>query len=389
MTSPLMIAMVAGEASGDSLAASAIREIKNLQPDVQFFGIGGPLMLEQGFRSWFDMERLSVNGFIDPLKRLPELLNILLTLKRRLLKDPPGVFVGVDFNFFNLLLSGMLKKAGIPTVQYVSPSVWAWRQGRLKKIAKAVDLMLTLYPFETEIYRQRNIAVRFVGHPKADEIPLINNPRSSREELGFNLDDKVVAILPGSRSSEVKYSGGDFFKAANICHDKFPQLKFVVPSANPLRKLEILQLIREISPHLEIKVLDGNAQLAISSADVVLVNSGTATLEAMLLKRPMVMSYRLGNLTYAVVSRLVKTPYFALPNILAGKELVPELLQHKATPQALAKALLVKLEQPEQAELMREFEQIHRQLQCNAGARAAEAILELVEIKQKTDPPSA
>jgi len=241
--------------------------------------------------------------------------------------------------------------------------------------------MLTLYPFETEIYEQRNIKVRFVGHPKADEIPLTNSPRAARAKLGFSMDDKVIAILPGSRGSEVKYSGEAFFKAANICQERFPGMKFVVPSANPLRKQQIMQLISAISPHLQINVLDGDAQCAISSADVVLVNSGTATLEALLLKRPMVMSYRLGSFTYAIVSRLTKTPYFALPNILAGKELIPELLQDKATPEALAKALLERLEQTEQAELMREFERIHRQLQRNAGARAAEAILELVNQK--------
>ena len=384
MTDPLTIGMVAGEASGDNLASSVIGEIKNLNAEVEFVGVGGPLMTEHGFQTWFDMERLSVNAFADPLRRLPDLLHILLTLRRRLVRDPPDVFVGVDFNFFNLLLEGLLKKAGIPTVHYVSPSVWAWRPGRLKKIARSVDLMLTLYPFETEIYRQRNIKVRFVGHPKADEIPLTNNPRTARATLGFSVDDKVIAILPGSRGSEIKYSGEAFFRAANICHTEYPELRFVVPSANPQRKRQILQLIARISPHLRIKVLDGDAKTAISSADVVLVNSGTATLEALLLKRPMVMSYRLGNLTYAIVSRLVKTPYFALPNILAGRELVPELLQHEATPEALAQALLQRLAQPEQAELMREFEQIHRQLQRNAGARAAEAILELVEAKRLT-----
>ena len=385
MTRPLMIGMVAGEASGDNLAGSVIREIKNLHAEVEFFGIGGPLMLEEGFHTWFDMERLSVNGFVDPIKRLPDLLNTLLTLKRRMVMDPPDVFVGVDSNFFNLLLAGMLKKAGIPTVQYVSPTVWAWRQGRVKKIARSIDLMLTLYPFETEIYRQRNIEVRFVGHPKADEIPLVSAPGTVRAELGFSPDDKVIAILPGSRGSEVKYSGESFLKAANICQDKFPQLKFVVPCASPPRKQQILKLISEVSPHLQITVLDGQAQSAISSADVVLVNSGTATLEAMLLKRPMVMSYRLGSLTYAIISRMTTTPYFALPNILAGKELVPELMQDRATPEALADALLHILEHPEQAELMREFEEIHRQLQRNAGARAAEAILGLID--QKMDVP--
>ena len=220
MTDPLTIGMVAGEASGDNLASSVMREIKSLRSDVTFMGVGGPLMLEQGFQSWFDMERLSVNGFSEPIRRLPELLNILLTVKRRLLKDPPDVFVGVDFNFFNLLLEGMLKKAGISTVHYVSPSVWAWRPGRIKKITRSVDLMLTLYPFETEIYRQNNIQVRFVGHPKADEIPLTNNPRTARAALGFSMDDKVIAILPGSRGSEIKYSGEAFFKAANICHSE-------------------------------------------------------------------------------------------------------------------------------------------------------------------------
>lgn len=378
MVASLTIGMVAGEISGDNLGAPLIREIRQRRPDAVFSGIGGPGMLAEEFNSLFDIERLSVNGLIDPVKRLPELLRIFFTLRRHFLADPPAVFIGVDFNFFNLLLEQTLHKAGIPTVHYVSPTVWAWRQRRIKKIAKAVDIMLTLYPFEIDIYTQNNIQAKFVGHPLADAIPLEAEVSKARAQLGYQDSDKIVAILPGSRGSEVKLSGPDFLRAADLCYQKIPGLKFVIPSANPLRQQQIEALVRLETPHLPIQVLQGNAQAAMACADVVLVNSGTATLEALLLKRPMVMSYRLGKLTYAIISRMTKNRYFALPNILADKQLVPEFIQDRATPESLSKAILERLQETEHAELLAAYREIHLQLRQDSAARAAEAVLTLV-----------
>jgi lipid-A-disaccharide synthase len=378
MKTSLTIGMVAGEISGDNLAKPLIREIKERHPEAEFSGIGGPGMLAEGFNSLFDIERLSVNGFIEPIKRLPELIKILATLRRHFLADPPAVFVGVDFNFFNLMLEQMLNKAGIPTVHYVSPTVWAWRQGRIKKIAKAVDMMLTLYPFEIDIYRENNIRASFVGHPLADAIPLDADVNAARSELGYQDDDKIIAILPGSRGSEVKLSGPGFLEAADLCFQKVPELKFVIPAANPVRQQQIEALVRQEAPHLPVRILQGNAQTAMACADVVLVNSGTATLEALLLKRPMVMSYRLGKFTYAIVSRMTRNRFFALPNILAGKELVPELIQDQATPERLCAALLEGMQLTTQTELLATYRDIHLQLRQNSAARAAEAVLTMI-----------
>ena len=376
----LTIALVAGETSGDNLGAPLIREIKHKHPEARFVGIGGPAMIAEGLDSWFDMDRLSVNGFIDPIKRLPELLNILLTVRSRLLASPPSCFVGVDFNFFNLLLEGRLKRRGIRTVHYVSPTVWAWRSGRIKAIARNVDLMLTLYPFETAIYEENGIGVKFVGHPKAHEIDLQDgqsNKLEARQLLGYQTGDQVVAILPGSRLSEVKYSGPDFFTAANMVRVALPACKFVVAAVNANRRHQIGNLLQKMVPELEVKVVIGKSREVLTAADVVLVNSGTATLEAMLLKKPMVMSYRLGPATYAIVSRLVKTKFFALPNILAGHELIPELIQDAATPQALSEAVLAMFNPQIRDKLVTEFDAIHRQLRLNSGNQAAEAILTL------------
>ena len=375
MKDSLTLGMVAGEVSGDNLAAPLIREIRKRHPSASFVGIGGAGMLAEGFESLYDIDRLSVNGFVDPIKRLPELLSILFGLRAHFLANRPSVFVGVDFNFFNLLLERMLRKAGIPTVHYVSPTVWAWRKGRIKRIQKAVDLMLTLYPFETEIYAEHGIDVCFVGHPLADTIPLETDVGAARLKLNYLPEDKIVAILPGSRSSEVAHSAPDFLQAADMCHQQIPELKFLIPAANPLRRQQIESLIGQMVPHLAIRVLDGNAQLAMACSDVVLVNSGTATLEAMLLKRPMVMSYRLGAFTYAIVSRMTGKRYFALPNILANRELIKEFIQDRATPENLSRELLSLLSRPADQELINAYAEIHLKLKNNAAARAAEAIL--------------
>ncbi|MFT7304990.1 MAG: lipid-A-disaccharide synthase [Candidatus Azotimanducaceae bacterium] len=379
-----VIAMLAGEASGDILGASLINGLKNIDPHVTCIGIGGPQMAEEGFASWIDLNQLSVNGFVDPFLRLPSLLKILIQTRNRIVEAKPACFVGIDFNFFNLLLAGMLKKRGIRTVHYVSPTVWAWRQGRVKSIAKKIDLMLTLYPFEVDVYHQAGMKAQFVGHPKADEIGLsegLTGKAAARGRFGFAEDDRVIALLPGSRGSEVKFSGPDFIGAATELTRLNRKTRFIVPAANEKRRQQVEELVIAQNGSINVKVILGQSKLAMQSADVVLVNSGTATLEAMLLKKPMVMSYRLGAMTYALVSRMVKTPYFALPNILANKPLVEEYIQDAAKPETLAFAVNRLVDQ-DHTGLMAEYDQIHQTLRRDAGAEAAQAILNLIGLTE-------
>jgi lipid-A-disaccharide synthase len=383
----LTIALVAGELSGDNLGAPLILAIKQVYPKAKFVGIGGPQMIAAGLESWTDIEDLSVNGFVDPIRRLPSLLRILLGTRDRITQIAPDCFIGIDFNFFNGLLEGMVKKRGMKTVHYVSPSVWAWRRGRIKSLRRNLDLMLTLYPFETQIYRDNGINVEFVGHPKADEISevqRIDAKAEARKKLDLRFEaaiqvPPVIAMLPGSRGSEVKLSAPGFLMAAQIISEQKPGSCFIIPAANQKRHAQMAGLIKQHAPQLHIKLVMGESQTAMLAADAVLVNSGTATLEAMLLRRPMVMSYRLGSLTYAVVSRIVSIKHFALPNILANEKIVPEYLQSNATPEALANALLELLEDNEHPELMKRFARIHADLKRSSGEVAARAILTLCD----------
>jgi len=371
---------LAGEASGDNLGANLIRSLKRRDPDAEFIGIGGPAMIREGLDSWIDMDRLSVNGFVDPLKRLPELIKILLQTRGRMLKAGPACFIGIDSNFFNLLLEGMLKKRGIRTVHYVSPTVWAWRKGRIRSIAKKVDLMLTLYPFELPIYHENNIRAVCVGHPKADEIGFDDGEvgkLAARQKYSVSEGTCLVAILPGSRGGEVAYTGADFLGAADNIFQQKPGVEFIIPAANEKRKAQIELLLFKQDKNLPVTVTLGDAKTVMQAADVVLVNSGTATLEAMLLKKPMVMSYRLGTLSYAIISRLVTTEFFALPNILSQQALVPELIQDAATPAALSNEVL-RLLDSEDAALIEKFDEIHHDLRKNSGDVGAKAIIELI-----------
>lgn len=372
---PFTIAMVAGEASGDNLGAALIIALKTQHPHIRFVGIGGTNMIAEGFESFQDMETLSVNAF--PVMRVPELIKILLSTKKAILDSKPDCFIGIDYNFFNGFLEGMMKRAGLATVHYVSPTIWAWRSGRIRKIKKHIDLMLTLYPFETEIYKTHGIPVLFVGHPKAREIDLDQGDRdksAARASLGLANDERVVAILPGSRAGEVALIGPDFFRTAAILHKEL-SCKFVIPANNDKRAQQINALWQILVPEIPVQITDSSIT-AMSAADTVLVKSGTATLEAMLLRRPMVMSYRLSNLAYALVSRLVNADYFALPNILAGSALVPEFIQDEATPEVLAAAMIKIICHP-QEDLLSQFADIHQQLRGDSGAVAANQILQL------------
>lgn len=372
------IGIVVGEASGDILGAALMTALRKRFPDAEFSGIGGPRMLALGFHSFFPQDRLAVMGLVEPLKRLPELLKIRRFLRDHFTSQPPAVFIGIDAPDFNLTLEGNLKEEGIPTVHYVSPSVWAWRQKRVLKIARSVDLMLTLLPFEAEFYEQHQVPVAFVGHHLADEIPLQVDQKAARESLHIAPDARVVALLPGSRSGEVERLGAIFMQMAALCYARDPTLQFIIPAANSDR---YRQLHLQLSSFVDypIQLVNGRSQLVMSAADVVVMASGTTTLEALLLKRPMVIAYKVAGLSWAILSRIVKTPFVGLPNLLAGKKLVPELLQAQATPKNLADATMSYFEHPEETQALRDtFYHMHETLRRDASERAAEAIAELI-----------
>jgi lipid-A-disaccharide synthase len=371
--SALRIALVAGEASGDILGSGLMRAIKARHPDAQFIGVGGPLMEAEGMRSYFPMERLSVMGLVEVLGRLKELLARRKLLVQTLIDEKPDVFIGIDAPDFTLNIELKLRQAGIKTVHYVSPSVWAWRQKRVLKIREGCDLMLTLLPFEARFYEEKGVPVRFVGHPLADTIPLEADRDAARAELGLG-GGPVVALMPGSRGGEVGRLGGLFFDAAERLLAQRPNIRFVLPCASPQRRVQIEQLLQ--GRDLPLTLLDGRSHVALAACDAVLIASGTATLEALLYKRPMVVAYRLAPLTYWILKRMVKSPYVSLPNLLAQRLLVPELLQDAATADALADTLLPLLDNG--AEQTAGFDEIHRTLRRDASNQAAEAVLSLI-----------
>ncbi|HJH22712.1 lipid-A-disaccharide synthase [Pseudomonas sp. FP215] len=374
----LRIALVAGEASGDILGAGLMRALKAQHPAVEFIGVGGPLMQAEGLSSYFPMERLSVMGLVEVLGRLRELLARRKLLIKTLIEEKPDVFIGIDAPDFTLNIELKLRQAGIKTVHYVSPSVWAWRQKRVLKIREGCDLMLTLLPFEARFYEEKGVPVRFVGHTLADAIPLQADRAAARAELGLP-DGPLVALMPGSRGGEVGRLGALFFDAAERLQAQKPGIRFVLPCASPQRRAQIETLLE--GRNLPLTLLDGQSHLALAACDAVLIASGTATLEALLYKRPMVVAYRLAPLTFWILKRMVKSPYISLPNLLAQRLLVPELLQDDATPEALAKTLLPLIDGGE--EQTRGFDDIHRTLRRDASNQAADAVLTLIGHKQE------
>jgi lipid-A-disaccharide synthase len=334
-------------------------------------------MEAQGYDAWWPAETLSVMGISDALKRYRELSGIRNQLKKRLLADPPDVFIGVDAPDFNLDLEGALKARGIPAVHYVSPSIWAWRGGRIRKIRRAVTRILALFPFEPEIYEKAGVPVSYVGHPLADMLPMNPNRAATRELLGIPQAAPVFALLPGSRQGELRFLADTFIGAARRVHEQLPAARFLVPLATRETRLMFEQAIYRCQAHeLPIRLLFGHAHEAMMAADGVLVASGTATLEAALLKRPMVIAYRLSPFSHLLMKRMGYLPYVGLPNILAGRFVVPEFIQHEATPEKLAEALLAQYaDKAGQAEIVAEFERIHGELRQNTAERAAEAVL--------------
>jgi lipid-A-disaccharide synthase len=385
----LSIAMVAGEASSDQIAATLIRAIRERVPDVRFYGIGGPRMEAEGFEARWSCELLSVHGYVDALGRYRSLASIRRALLQDILSTRPAAFIGVDAPDFNLGLELKVKTAGIPAIHFVSPSIWAWRGKRIKMIARAVTHMLCLFPFEMPLYERAGIPATYVGHPFADSLPLEPKQAVARESLGIAPDATVVALLPGSRQSEVRNLAESFIDAAAILTTRRPGILFIVPLVTrETREIfsEILQR-NEANEQLPIRMLFGHSIDAMTAADVVLVASGTASLEAALLKRPMVISYRIGKWSYRFLKHMAYLPWVGLPNILAKEFLVPELLQDAATPIALADALDRWLSDPAAcAALAERFTAIHKELRRGTAARAAKVVLAYLQDKLPETP---
>ena len=375
MSRPIRVALVAGEASGDILGCGLMQAIKQRHPNAEFIGVGGARMEAEGLKSYFPMERLAVMGLVEVLGRLFELLGRRRQLARDLIAAKPDVFIGIDAPDFNLGLELKLRRAGIKTVHYVSPSVWAWRQKRVLKIREACDLMLTLFPFEAQFYDEHQVPVRFVGHPLADAIPQQADRAAARKALDLPQDEPVVALMPGSRGGEVARLGELFLDAAIRLRALRPGIHFLLPCATPERREQLEQMLA--GRDLPLTLLNGRSHEALAACDAVLIASGTATLEALLYKRPMVVAYRVAPLTYRVLKRLVKSPYISLPNLLAERLLVPELIQDAATPEALAQAVAPLIDG---GQVQTEgFDLIHRALRRDASVSAADAVLKLAE----------
>jgi lipid-A-disaccharide synthase len=373
MVDGLRIGLVAGEVSGDQLGAALIEAVRRRHPRVQFEGIAGPRMREAGCRILGRAEQLGVMGLVEVLQHLPGLVRLRRKLIRHFHREPPDVFVGIDSPDFNLSLEGSLKRTGIPTVHWVCPSVWAWRQYRLEKIRRAVDLMLTLFPFEAPFLEQHGVPARFVGHPLADEISADHSRPLARERLGLAAHRPCVALLPGSRRTEVQRLLPAFLAAARLCRERLADLQFVIPVATK----DLLSLCPRLPAQLPVSVLDGQAREAMVAADVVLLASGTAALECMLLNRPMVVAYRLHPLSYGLVKPLLRVPYVSLPNHLLGTQQVPEYLQNDVTPAKLAEAVLELLCDPHKASQQIEpFAGVRTQLRQQAAQQAAQHIID-------------
>lgn len=379
----MRIALVAGELSGDLLGAGLISALKQRYPHADFVGIGGPAMIKQGLDSWFSLERLAVMGLVEVLRHLPELFCIRRQLRQRLLAEPPAVFIGIDAPDFNLGLERQLRVQGIPTVHYVSPTVWAWRPWRVRKIARAVDLMLTLFPFEAAFYQQHSVPVRYVGHSLADEIPLLGGEASVARQtlhLSFPPETRIVALLPGSRMGEVSRLGSLFLETARWLVAQRPDLQFLMPAATPKIHEFLAELHSTQAPDVPLTLTQGDSREVMAASDGVLLASGTATLEAMLLKRPMVVAYRVAPLTAWIARRLVTIRHFALPNLLAGRALIPEFFQEAATAEHLGAAVLRWLDdEVARSALMEQFTDLHVYLRCDASQQAAAAVARLLE----------
>jgi lipid-A-disaccharide synthase len=379
-SSPLIV-LVAGETSGDNLGAKLIHALRERLPDARFAGIAGPRMIAEGCEAWERVESLSVMGLFEIIPHLPRLLRIRRSLIDRLLANPPDVYVGVDAKEFNLRTAPALKRRGIPVVQYVSPQIWAWRQGRVKTIGNAVDLVLCLLPFEKPFYDAHQVKAEFVGHPLADQIPLTLDPIAARRSLALDESATYVALLPGSRGGEATRLSPDFAATVAWLRERRPELRFIAAMASGKVHGIFERALVAAGVRDRVTIVDGRAQEVMAASDTILLASGTATLEALLVKRPMVVAYRLSWLTSFLLKhlKLFKAPFFAQPNLLAGRQIVPEYFNAEVRADVLGPALIEQLERADRAELVHTFTRIHETLRRDASERAADAIVHLVK----------
>lgn len=378
------IAIVAGEVSGDILGAGLIRSLKIRYPHARFIGIGGAKMIAEGFETLVDMEEIAVMGLAEVVKHLPRLLKIRRLVIDTMLEKKPDIFIGIDAPDFNLDIELKLKENEIKTIHYVSPSVWAWRQNRIHKIAKATHLVLAFLPFEKAFYDRFNVPCRFIGHTMADSIALKPSRAEACRLLNIEENQRYVAILVGSRGSEVEFLSAPFLQAATLLKQQFPDIQFLVPLVNEKRRAQFEQIKAEIAPELEMHLLDGQSRQAMIAAEATLLASGTAALECMLCKSPMVVGYRMKATTYFLAKRLVKTEYISLPNLLANEMLVPEMIQEECEAKKLAQKMAVYLSQEEDAvqkrhRLIQRFVDLHQLIQCDADKQAAQSVIDLLE----------
>lgn len=378
----LTVALIAGEASGDLLGAHLIEALKQHYPNCRFVGIAGPLMQKAGCESLYPQEALAVRGFVEVVKRLPSILKIRNGVVSQLKQMRPDVFIGIDAPDFNLGVAEKLKDAGIPTIHYVSPSVWAWRRERVNKIVHQVNRVLCLFPMEPQLYRDAGGKADFVGHPLAQTLPLQPDKEAARKQLKLEEAEQVITIMPGSRVSEIDYMAPIFLETVPLILREYPKAQFLIPAATTATRERLVKMLEsEYYKRLPIRVMSAHATLACVASDVVLVASGTATLEVALCKRPMVISYKISALTYRMVKHKIKVPHVGLPNILLGKGVVPELLQNDATPHKLAGAVIHWLNHPEEVQALQDdFTQLHQTLQLNTDELAAKAVLEEAKV---------
>ena len=377
---PFKVGVVMGEVSGDNLAAPLMRALKTHYPTLEFAGVLGPKSIQEKGKALFPMQSLSVMGIIEPLLHLPEIYRIRKSLIQHFTAFPPNFFLGVDAPDFNLGLENILKSRGIPTVHYVSPSVWAWRSYRIKKIKKSVDLMICLFPFEEKFYHDHDVPVCYIGHPLAEEIPIEIDTNMAKQQLGLDIKRPLLTILPGSRNNELKKLAKIFIQTAALCFKQRPDLQFVVPVVSEVHKEFFTTLHQALAPKVPIQILVNAAHIAMAASDAVLVTSGTATLEVMLHKKPMAVAYRMNALGYQIAKRLVKLKHISLPNLLANETLVPEFIQDEASPENLSKALLEFLSPSYNRKPLEEkFLKLHENLRQGGSKKAAEAIVSLLQ----------
>jgi len=377
MNKPLRIGLIAGEASGDILGEGLIKALKVHYPDAVFEGIAGPKMIAQGCKALHPLEALSVMGFAEVLGKLRSILRIRKSIINHFIANPPDIFIGIDAPDFNLTVELKLKEKNIKTIHYVSPSVWAWKPWRIHKIAKATDLVLAFLPFEKAFYDKFNVPCQFVGHTLADQLPLIPEKGLARKKLGVSDKDKLLAVLPGSRKAEIEMLGPLFLQAASIISQQHPELKFIVPMVNDARKKQFLAQQQLYAPGLPLQIFDGQASAVLQSADTVLLASGTAALEAMLAKVPMVVAYRVKPITYIIAKSLVKVKYTSLPNLIADKEVVKELSQYDCTVEKIV-AQLQRLLDEDNSAMLDTFTKLHQLIKCDADTQAAQAVVDLL-----------